>query len=141
MDINQQDKDKIIGCGWSFPPSFNRETLEVEMSKGQQDIEESIRIISTTQLGSRLMRPDFGIGLHDRLFKGISTSEQTLIKEMIQTALLYYEPRIDVEDIQIVFAQYEGKLDIKVTYAIRDSNSRYNFVFPLYIDQNISSNL
>ena len=48
-------EDAFIGTGWSFPPAFDKATASVELRTGIADVEESLRIIFTTQLGERVM--------------------------------------------------------------------------------------
>jgi phage baseplate assembly protein W len=53
--------------------------------------------------------------------------------DKIKTAILYYEPRIDVKKIDMVEDEMlEGKILIEIEYIVRSTNSRLNFVYPFY---------
>jgi phage baseplate assembly protein W len=53
--------------------------------------------------------------------------------DLIKTAILYHEPRIDVDKINIdPTNETEGVLLIIIDYTIRTTNSRKNMVYPFY---------
>jgi phage baseplate assembly protein W len=61
---------------------------------------------------------------------------KTFVIELIKTAILYHEPRIDVIKIDISETdELEGKLLVKIDYLIRSTNSRRNVVFPFYKEE------
>lgn len=128
-------EDPFIGVGWSFPPAFDAASRAVLMSEGLQDIQESLRIILGTALGERLMRPDFGANLEDQVFETMNSSMVSYVENLIRTAIIYHEARIDADRITVTPNQAEGRLDIAVSYSVRGSNSRFNFVFPFYLER------
>ena len=125
----------FLGTGWSFPPTFDQDTATVEMVSDEEDIIQSMEIILSTRPLERIMQPDFGCELSQFLFEEISQGLITGIRGTISDALLYYEPRIDVEDININENEQEGLLLISITYAVRGTNSRFNLVYPFYINE------
>lgn len=122
----------IIGQGWSFPPSFSRDTGSVEMRRGVEDIEESLTIIFSTSIGERVMQPKFGCNLKDHIFDPLNAGQLAYIESLVSTAILYHEPRIDAE-VRVDVDSERSALIINVYYTVRGTNSRYNFVFPYYI--------
>ena len=125
--------DSFLGTGWQFPPKFTRELERAEMSTGADDIEESLQIILSTRVGERIMNPDFGCNLDELIFAPINLTLITYIKDLVQTAILYYESRIDVNRIDINTSDdIEGKVLIEIDYTIRATNSRRNLVYPFY---------
>ena len=125
--------DDFLGRGWSFPPSFKPDLPGVLMTEKSDDIEKSLQILLTTTIGERLMEPRYGCNMEEYVFESMSTTTKTLMKDMVQTAILYYEPRIDVTSFEVDdSSQLEGIILIKVEYVIRTTNSRFNFVFPYY---------
>jgi phage baseplate assembly protein W len=125
--------DDFLGRGWSFPPSFKPDLPGVLMTEKADDIEKSLQILLTTTIGERLMEPRYGCNMEEYVFESMTTTTKTLMKDMVQTAILYYEPRIDVTSIEVDdSSQLEGIILIKVEYVIRTTNSRFNFVFPYY---------
>lgn len=132
----------FLGRGWSFPPAFNRNIPGVEMLEQEADIASSLEIILTTALGERVMAPDFGCNLEELLFESLDVTLKTLIANKIETSILYYEPRIDVEKINLdTDRELEGIVLIEVTYRVRSTNTRYNFVFPYYKIEGTDINL
>lgn len=125
--------NSFLGSGWSFPPRFNKQLKNVEVVSRENDIEESLQIILSTRVGERIMLPEFGCNLDELLFESINLHLTTRIKDLIETAILYYESRIDVEQIEInTESEIEGVVLIELDYKIRATNSRRNFVYPFY---------
>ena len=129
-------ENAFLGKGWSFPPSFDKDTKEVGMTEGEPDIENSLRIILATAIGERVMQPKFGCNLNDMVFESLDTSLETEMKNRIETALLYFEPRIDVQSIELFTRnEIEGQIIISLSYVIRSTNTRSNLVFPFYLTE------
>jgi len=127
--------NSFLGTGWSFPPSFNRDTASVAMVSDETDVLQSLGIILSTRPGERVMQPNFGCELSQFLFEEISQGLITKIKGLISDALLDYEPRIDVDEVEVDDTEEEGLLQIQVTYTVRTTNSRFNLVYPFYINE------
>lgn len=133
---NMEDKNiatNFLGTGWSFPPTFLKAVPGVEMTTGEPDIDRSLDILLGTALGERVMLPEYGCNMEDLLFEPIDTGLQTLLFDRVETAILYYEPRIEVESLEVDASRaIEGLILIKIVYRVRATNSRFNFVFPFY---------
>ena len=126
--------EPFLGTGWSFPPTFNSNKIAaVEMTSGIEDIEKSLEIIFTTSLGERIMNPKFGCNLEDMVFEPMNTSRLAYINNLLKTAILYHEPRIDADRIDLQPDPTEGVLLISIDYRVRGTNSRFNFVYPFYL--------
>ena len=125
----------FLGRGWAFPPAFSRRG-GTEMIEADQDIEESLLILLKTRLGERVMHPDYGSDLHRLVFETISASLVTDIRDMIERAILFFEPRIKVERVAVgTERSTEGILEIQITYLILATNTRNNIVYPFYFDE------
>jgi len=136
MDMEQSRKS-FLGTGWAFPVSFHRNVpgeCGVDMVSEVLDIEQSLGILLSTRPGERVMRPDYGCGLEDLLFEPVNTSLLTYIKELISKAILYYEPRVELRNIEIKEDEnlLEGRVTISLDVEIRTTNSRFNYVFDFY---------
>lgn len=139
-----QERDRFLGRGWAFPPTFRRSPLgtsAVELVEAREDIEQSLRILLSTSLGERVLRPDYGCNLSDYQFEPMNASLVGFIRDMVTTALIYHEPRIRVERVEVTQPTHqdalEGRLLIEVDYTIRTTNSRFNFVFDFYQNEGI----
>ncbi len=128
--------NSFLGTGWSFPPAFNRNAANVEMVSDEEDIRQSLNILLSTSLGERVMQPKYGCNLNDYLFEGLSSSTIGYIKERVANSILYYEPRIIAEKIEVTADDstdlIEGKFTISVEYSIPGTNSRFNYVYDFY---------
>jgi phage baseplate assembly protein W len=124
---------KFLGRGWSFPPAFDHASATVEMLENEADIRSSLEILLSTLPGERVMLPRYGCNLEALLFESLDTTTKTLVIDLIQTAILLYEPRIDVEKIKLSpDGDFEGIVLIEIEYHIRSTNTRSNMVFPFY---------
>lgn len=126
----------FLGTGWGFPPTFSKTTGGVNMLSDEADIQNSLEILLSTRQGERVLRYDYGCNLEELVFEPLTTTFKTYIKDLISTAILYYEPRIQVNKIELDdTGELEGKILISVDYTVRSTNSRYNFVYPYYIKE------
>ncbi|MFY0630368.1 MAG: GPW/gp25 family protein [Flavobacteriaceae bacterium] len=133
------NKAPFLGTGWSFPPEFKLK--QAKMISNEEDIESSLHILLTTRLGERVMLPEYGCNLEELLFEGLNRTLITYVVELIKTAILYHEPRIDVLEIDISETEpLEGKLIVEIDYRIRATNSRRNMVFPFYREEGTEIN-
>ncbi|HKJ78972.1 MAG TPA: GPW/gp25 family protein [Prolixibacteraceae bacterium] len=135
-DEFMETEKSFLGKGWSFPPEFIKEAKSVKMLENEADIDSSLEILLSTRLGERIMVPDYGCNLEELLFSPLNLSVKTYIIDLIKTAILYHEPRIDAKKIQIDPAEeLNGVLLINIEYIVRSTNSRRNMVFPFYKEE------
>ncbi len=128
--------NSFLGKGWSFPPSFDIVDRQVEMLTGEGDIESSLQILLATILGERVMQPRFGCNLDEMVFETLDTTLITEIKNRVEVSILYFEPRIDINNIEIIpQSELDGKILISVDYTVRATNTRSNLVFPFYLSE------
>jgi uncharacterized protein len=124
---------KLLGRGWSYPFTLD-ERGEVALSEGEVDIQEAIWMILSTAFGERLMHPDFGCGIHDLVFAPNNIGTAGLARFYVEDALVRWEPRIDVEEVEVQADPTEPELLlISVSYRVRTTDSRYNLVYPFYL--------
>ncbi|OFZ07174.1 MAG: hypothetical protein A3D92_14940 [Bacteroidetes bacterium RIFCSPHIGHO2_02_FULL_44_7] len=123
----------FLGRGWKFPPEFTKGPDHAEMSEDEQDIRESLIILLSTRIGERILNPTYGCNLEDLLFQPLNLTLKTYVADLVKTAILYFEPRIDLKKIDIVpNDELEGELLIELDYTVRATNSRRNLVYPFY---------
>lgn len=126
----------FLGTGWSFPPEFNKAWKNVKTVSAEDDILESLHILLTTSPGERIMQPDYGCGLRAMVFETMNDSTITAIKDVIERAVLFYEPRITLDGIEVDAEEiYDGLIKIQLNYTIRATNSRSNMVYPFYFQE------
>jgi uncharacterized protein len=126
---------RVLGRGWATPGTVDS-TGEVRLQSGADKVRESILLILGTRRGERVMRPDFGAGLEEFLYEPITTTTAALIRHRVETALVQFEPRIDVADVLVdVGDRVRGRLDVTISYRIRASNTFYNLVYPFFLHE------
>ena len=120
----------FIGKGFKFPIRVNGRG-GLSFVSDAQSIAEAIWIILSTPIGSRIMRPEFGCGIHDFVFASNDPATQALITQRVQEALQRWEPRIDILEISLDNPiEAPNTLMIHVDYRIRTNNAFHNIVYP-----------
>jgi len=127
----------FLGRGWSFPPTFQRGLCGVEMLTGKADIESSLEILFSTAIGERVMQPRYGCNLDRLLFEPLNTTLQTYMKDLIETAIVFFEPRIILNHVKLEAIELEGLVNIEIDYTVAATNTRHNFVYPFYLNEGI----
>jgi len=136
--VAKSDNKDFLGSGWYFPPRIRRGS--VDLTKDDEKIRQSIRIILETARGERVMRPDFGCGIHDYVFAAINASTINTIRQAVREALIRWEPRIEVLRVAIADDQggsdvSRGILAVNIDYRVRATNSEFNLVYPFFLKQ------
>ena len=130
------DARAFLGRGWSFPVRVHDKDGTIRLSEYEQDIQQSIWIILSTSKGERVMRPEFGCGIHDLVFEVINTTTLTEIEEGVREALALFEARIEVKQVKALSnGGLDGQLRISIDYEVRGTNNQLNFVYPFYIKE------
>lgn len=125
----------FLGVGWKFPIQVTPDG-KIAQAGHEQRIEESIYLILSTVKGERVMLPDFGCGIHELVFAPNNASTLSLVVHNVRQALVGYEPRIDVLDINVeTSAEQPNLLLLRVSYRIRANNAQGNLVYPFYINE------
>jgi uncharacterized protein len=105
----------------------------VALSRHDQDIREAIEMILGTAPGERPMRPEFGCAIHDMVFAPVNEATAGRIQYEVLTCLDRWEPRIEVEDVEVSAGDEQGVLFIDIRYSIRGTNNPRSLVFPFYV--------
>jgi len=139
-------KKSFLGTGWNFPPTFHKEYWGVEMISDEVDIKSSLDILFSTDPGERVMQPTYGCALRKFVFEPMNISTKTIMEKIIKDALMYHEPRIIVDKVEIglpenansnLIVEFNagGMLPISIDYRIITTNTRYNYVYPFYYNE------
>ncbi|MET0580748.1 MAG: GPW/gp25 family protein [Pseudoxanthomonas sp.] len=127
------EQKHFLGRGWAMPVAIDSRTGMVASSEYEEDIRQSIRIIIETAPGERVMRPEFGCGIHDLVFAAPDSETLQRSRSLIEEALRRYEARIEVSSVAVFAPEAdEGRLEIELEYLVRKTNQVGNLVFPFY---------
>jgi phage baseplate assembly protein W len=127
------ERKDFLGRGWAMPVDLDPGTGRVASVAYEEDIRQSILIILETAKGERVMRPDFGCGIHELVFTAVDSTAVQRIRSVVEDALRRYEARVEVLGIEVdEAATREGKLLVEVEYLVRKTNQVGNLVFPFY---------
>ena len=128
--------DSFLGTGWAFPPEFNSSSGDIKTVSETEDIQDSLYILLSTFPGERVMQPTYGCELRTMVFETLNESTLTAIKDMIERAVLFFEPRITLDDIHLDTSMMtNGLLTILLEYTVRSTNTRSNMVYPFYFKE------
>jgi phage baseplate assembly protein W len=132
----KENNKSFLGRGWAFPPAFNYEMGTLETVENEEDINQSLGIILGTIPGERIMFPTFGCDIRMFVFESNDPTHMSMLKDTIYDAVLYNEPRIKLEKIEIVDdTQTYGLMHIHIFYTVIITNTRNNVVFPFYFKE------
>jgi phage baseplate assembly protein W len=125
---------EFLGSGWAFPPALDPDG-RIALAAHEEDIRQAIRVILGTRPGERVMRPDFGSGLHALVFEPVSQRTLALARHRVEEALILWEPRIDTVSVDVRWEGARGRLLIDIRYRVRLTNTFYNLVYPFYLTE------
>lgn len=129
----KKEKD-FLGQGWAFPPDFLWAKKGAKMVEGEEDIRESLLILFSTQLGERILQHEYGCNLQSLVFERFDSTSVTFLKDTIETAIIYHEPRIKLIKISASDTiTKEGTILFDIEYIIRSTNTRTNLIYPFYL--------
>lgn len=157
-------EEQYLGRGWSFPvlwqvASTEKESLpestskpveaaddeesrrwRVNMSSGQQDVDEAIRIILLTTVGERLGHLRFGAGIQRYVFALRDVETAFRLEREVERALIMGEPRIRLLKVEAIPAHdADNRLDVRIDYALDTHRYPQSLIFPFYVQQTDST--
>lgn len=102
---------QLLGRSIGFPPAVSAEG-RWQWSTGAENIRQSIRLILQTEPLERIMLPEFGGGLKALLFQPNTIATHKLVEQIIQQSLQIWEPRINLESIDVASDPENGQAAI-----------------------------
>ncbi len=123
----------FLGVGWSFP--VHLDNRQIALAAYEESVSQSIWLILSTAPGERPMRPDFGCGIYDQVFAVNNATTTGLVAQQVRQALVNWEPRIDLLDVQVTTGDNDATLLISIDYQVRATNNVFNLVYPFYLER------
>lgn len=129
------ERKDFLGRGWAMPVELDARTGRVQTVAYEEDIRQAILLIlETAPGGERVMRPDFGCGIHELVFAAIDSTALRRVRSVVEEALRRYEARIEVLNVNVdeASAATDGRLLVEIEYRVRKTNQLGNLVYPFY---------
>lgn len=123
----------FLGSAWAFPVAPDPRG-RVPLVAGADAVAQSILLILETEPGERLMRPDFGCGLRRFLMKPNTVATRALIQREVARALKQWEPRVDVESVEVTPGDDPSLVAIRIDYVHTRDRRPGNLVYPFYLE-------
>ena len=112
--VNPLDLQKNIAIGVSLP--FDKPFTSTYTTKDQ--IKSNLLNLLLTDIGERVMNPNFGTALRKFLFEGITDSNSSTLKNSLLDSITTYIPGITVTDISIIPDNDYNLVNLNVNYII-----------------------
>jgi len=129
------DPRAFRGTGLAFPLAVDPQG-RLATATAEAKIEQSIWVILSTAKRERVMRPDYGCGIHDLVFSPSAPQGLGQIVDQLRRALVAQEPRIDVLDVTGEIPPGEPNLlMLRIDYRIRANNALANMVYPFFVTE------
>lgn len=125
----------FLGVGTGFPLALDNKTRGLARAEYEESVRQSILVILGTAKGERVMRPDFGCGIHDFVFANVSAATIGRITREVHESLLRLEPRINVIQVDVNPGDTNNVVLIDIDYEVRATNTAFNLVYPFYLQQ------
>lgn len=124
----------FLGVGWNFPVKLDGET-KIAMAAYEESVRQAIWTILSTAPGERLMRPEFGCGIHNLVFARNSANTSAQLVEAVRQGLNRWEPRINILGVDAYPNDVQpNQILIEINYEVRRTNNRFNLVYPFYLE-------
>ena len=121
--IQRIDEARMIGRGISFPFRLGPDA-RVAMSSGSDNVREAIRTILLTEVGERIMLPNFGARLQSSLFEPNSAATRRLLEKEISEALERWEPRLQLQAVRVEGDAADGAaVVVTIEYKLRTTQA------------------
>ncbi|RWO22186.1 GPW/gp25 family protein [Mesorhizobium sp.] len=134
------ERKEWLGTGWSYPIRADAANGAPALSSYERDIREALLIIIGTARGERVMRPDFGCGIHTLVFDVIDVAMLTRVESEVRESIVKYEPRVELMGVGAdPFEAASGLLKIELEYRVRQTNQTGNLVYPFYFREGSST--
>lgn len=101
-------------------PKFNKHPINGDLPtiKNEDAIKQAVKHIVLTVRGEKLFRPFFGSSINTALFENFNPVLVDDIALSIEDALLAHEPRVKVQEVEVLEDIDTNSLDITINYKI-----------------------
>lgn len=119
IKVNPLDLQKNIAIGVSLP--FSRPFNSTYTTKDQ--IKSNLINLLLTNVGERVMNPNFGTNLRNFLFEGITDSNIENLKQNLLISISTFIPEITVVSIDVISNADYNSIDLNIDYLLKISQT------------------
>ena len=119
--VNPLDLQKNIAIGVSLP--FNGPGVFNSTYTTKDQVKSNLVNLLLTDVGERVMNPNFGSNLKRFLFENISDINSENIKNAVLESITYYIPEITIISIILTPNADYNLIDLTVKYSLNISNT------------------
>jgi phage baseplate assembly protein W len=119
--VNPLDLQKNIAIGVSLP--FNGPGVFNSTYATKDQIKSNLVNLLLTDIGERVMNPNFGTNLKRFLFEGITENNLELLKNNLTNSISVYVPEVTVTNITINPNIDYNSIDLTVDYYLKISQT------------------
>lgn len=130
----QTERHRRLGQGWGQPLAPDAQG-RLPVVSGPEKVRQAIFTILDTEPGERVMRADFGCGLRRFLMQPNNPGTRAGIERVVTQALVRWEPRIRVIDVQVLSTDDPALVHIDLHYAHVLDGRQDVLVYPFYLEQ------
>lgn len=128
----------FLGRGWAFPVRPDAGG-RLRLTDQEEAIRNGVFLVLSTAPGERVMRPDFGCGVHDLVFQPNTAALRGAVQVRVREALVRWEQRIDVLDVRAeTDPRAAHHLAVRIDYRVRSNNALFNLVYPFFLTEGVS---
>ena len=119
--VNPLDLQKNIAIGVSLP--FNGPGVFNSTFTTKDQIKSNLVNLLLTDVGERIMNPEFGCNLKKFLFEGITESNSELLANNLANSIAIFVPEITVTNITVAPNPDYNLIDLSVDYIMNISQT------------------
>ena len=119
--VNPLDLQKNIAIGVSLP--FNGPGVFNSTFTTKDQIKSNLINLLLTDVGERVMNPNFGCNLQRFLFEGITNSNIEVLTTNLNNSISIYIPEITVTNITVSPTTDSNLIDLTIDYYLNISNT------------------
>jgi hypothetical protein len=119
--VNPLDLQKNIAIGVSLP--FNGPGVFNKTYTTKDQIKSNLINLLLTDVGERVMNPNFGCNLRRFLFEGITSDNMEEVATSLGSSISTFIPEINVTNIEIIPTTDNNTIDINIDYYLKISQT------------------
>lgn len=115
--------------GFAFPFHIDPATGQVARASGAEKLKQNLVHILLTAVGERVMRRDYGGGLHQLVHDPNNDALRAITQHQITKSIGRWEPRVLLQSLTI--SQQGATLSAEIRYVVRTSGQRESLSVPI----------